>query len=549
MTRHILTAFAVATALGTAAQTTNLVVEETNGTKTSIPTSQIAGVLFEDAPEYRDADYLLHAIYASSGENGTYTIELGTDAPDESGNPTDVGEMQVKLQLVATKSADPYEAVIPSGFYRVGDASKPFSININDSGLWTRVEEGSEGTVFLIFMDGSVDVKRNAAGEYDIRIEMLAMSGEPVNLRYQGPIKLSVAASEYESFTEDQNVTFTGGQERYYGNWYMPFADDALAQFYTGSFTAEGVQTEGYWLNIEAYFPKSDNPMDVNTPLPDGTYRADLRENVEYYSYNPFSFVRGAELEFMGQVYQTGTYLTLINKEGRRYIAHIRDGEFTVSDSGKKVAFDFTDENGNKITGNFDGNIVVGNFCDNADKQPARPYSTLKDNHTLIFPSTAMALVFQEPETLVNGYDSYFLAITDTDLDNPTKDYMQFTVLTEPGKGLVNGTYNVTMDFGANTVIPGRVDYGGNIMFSWYGDMDSTDPDGYQTTLAPIEKGSFTISDGPAEGTKTLTFDLYDDTDLGPDGGNAHKISGTWTGTMVIYNPEAEQLPALKPAR
>ena len=252
MTRHILTAFAVATALGTAAQTTNLVVEETNGTKTSIPTSQIAGVLFEDAPEYRDADYLLHAIYASSGENGTYTIELGTDAPDESGNPTDVGEMQVKLQLVATKSADPYEAVIPSGFYRVGDASKPFSININDSGLWTRVEEGSEGTVFLIFMDGSVDVKRNAAGEYDIRIEMLAMSGEPVNLRYQGPIKLSVAASEYESFTEDQNVTFTGGQERYYGNWYMPFADDALAQFYTGSFTAEGVQTSVKMWNTTA---------------------------------------------------------------------------------------------------------------------------------------------------------------------------------------------------------------------------------------------------------------------------------------------------------
>lgn len=549
MTRHILTALAVATALGTVAQTTNLVVEETNGTKTSIPTSQISGVLFEDAPEYRDADHLLHAIYASSGENGTYTIELGTDAPDENGNPTDIGELQVKLQLVATQSTDPYEAVIPPGFYRVGDASKPFSININDSGLWTRVEEGSEGVVFMIFMDGSVDVKRNAAGEYDIRIEMLAMSGEQVNLRYRGPIKLSVAASEFEPFTEDQNVTFTGGQERYYGNWYMPFADDALAQFYTGSFTAEGVQTEGYWLNIEAYFPKADNPMDVNTPLPDGTYRADLREKVEYYSYNPFTFVRGAELEVMGQVYQTGTYLTHISKEGRRYIAHIREGVFTVSDNGKKVAFDFTDENGNKITGSFDGKIVVGNFCDNADKQPARPYSTLKDDHSLIFPSTAMALVFQEPETLVNGYDSYFLAITDTNLDNPTKDYLQFTVLTEPGKGLENGTYDVTMDFGANTVIPGRVDYGGHIMFSWYGDMDSTDPDGYQTTLAPIEKGSFTISDGPTADTKTFTFDLYDDTDLGPDGGNAHEISGTWTGTMVIYNPEAEQLPALKPAR
>lgn len=75
MTKHIITVMALAAAFSAAAQTTeNLVIEETNGNKTTFATSRIAGVLFEDAPSYTKAEYMLSASYATMGSNGVYTI-------------------------------------------------------------------------------------------------------------------------------------------------------------------------------------------------------------------------------------------------------------------------------------------------------------------------------------------------------------------------------------------------------------------------------------------------------------------------------------------
>lgn len=94
---------ALAAAFSAAAQTTeNMVIEETNGNKTTLATSRIAGVLFEDAPSYTKAEYMLSASYATIGSNGVYTIELGTDEPDEYGQPSTVGGMQASLQLIGT---------------------------------------------------------------------------------------------------------------------------------------------------------------------------------------------------------------------------------------------------------------------------------------------------------------------------------------------------------------------------------------------------------------------------------------------------------------
>lgn len=47
--------------------------------------------------------------------------------------------MQASLQLIGTPSSDKYDAVIPEGYYRVGQATNPFTININSSGLRTRL--------------------------------------------------------------------------------------------------------------------------------------------------------------------------------------------------------------------------------------------------------------------------------------------------------------------------------------------------------------------------------------------------------------------------
>lgn len=539
---------ALAAAFSAAAQTTeNLVIEETNGNKTTLATSRIAGVLFEDAPSYTKAEYMLSASYATMGSNGVYTIELGTDEPDEYGQPSTVGGMQASLQLIGTPSSDKYDAVIPEGYYRVGQATNPFTININSSGLRTRTAAGEDGVSFQIFMDGTVDVRHAANGQYDIRVEMISMDQQPVNLRYRGPIVFTTSPSEYESFTGDQNVTFTGAQERYYGNWFLPLADDAMMQFYSGTFTDDGVQTEGFWLNLDTYMPKSADPMNVRTALPDGTYRIDTRTYVvNSRTYNPYTFRPGETVDFLGQIVQTGSYLTKLDDNGIRYLALIRDGEFTVSNNGKKVVFNFTDENGNKITGTYEGNIVVGNFCDNEDKEPKPPYSTLTGDRTVSFADQAAALVYKEPETFVLGYDTYELYVMDT-ADIPHKDAVQFTILKKEGEELGNGTYTVGTGFGENVILPGRVEFTGNVIFSWYGDNDSADDEGYQSIMAPLTGGTLTISDGPTSRTKTLTFNLTDDANL--KGGASNKITGTWTGTYFIYDENDYQAPRLKRAK
>lgn len=543
MTKHILTILALTASLGMSAQTnTNLVIEETNGNKTSLPTSKITGVMFEDAPSYTAANHLLSSTYASSGDNGVYTIELGTDAPDALGDPSTIGGMQVVLQFIGTASSDKYAAELPEGYYRLGATATPYTISINGSAVRTREEEGEDGTTFRVFINGTVDVRHTSQGEYDIRVEMTTLDSEPVNVRYQGPVHFNVASSEYEAFTEDQNITFEGGQERFYGNWNLPLADDAMMQFYTGSFVND-VQVSGYWLNIETYMPKYDDPMHVSTALPDGTYRIDTRETITGRTYNPFTFVKGETVEFFGQYLQIGSYLTQISSDGKRYLALIRDGEFTVSNGGKKVDFNLVDENGNKITGTYNGNILVGNFCDNEDKELKPPYSTLTGDHTLTFAPATVALVYKEPQTFVIGYDTYDIYVMDSS-DTPTKDVLMFSILVEEGKQPGNGTYTIGKEFGPNVILPGRLDYTGNLLFSWYGDNDSADAEGYQSIVAPLAGGTLTISDGANANTKTFTFDFTDDANL--KGGAANKITGSWTGTYYMYDENAYQAPAVK---
>ena len=64
----------------------------------------------------------------------------------------------------------------------------------------------------------------------------------------------------------------------------------------------------------------------------------------------------------------------------------------------------------------------------------------------------------------------------------------------EKEAGLPDGTYTINNSLENGTIIPGEVDYGGGSIFSWYGDLDTTTPDGYQEVLAPLVEGTLTIS-------------------------------------------------------
>ena len=67
----IICLMAAAALTGAAQNSQRLVVETVDGKKSSFPTSEIAGVLFENAPEYVNTPHLLRAVYSTSGENGS----------------------------------------------------------------------------------------------------------------------------------------------------------------------------------------------------------------------------------------------------------------------------------------------------------------------------------------------------------------------------------------------------------------------------------------------------------------------------------------------
>ena len=526
-------------ALTGAAQTTQrLVIETVDGKKNSFPTSEIAGVLFQNAPEYTQAAHLLRAQYSTSGDNGVYSIDVSDYAADEWGYPSGIGGVLAGVTLVGPLSQDRYGAVLPEGYYRVGSPSEQFTINIAQSQLYLRIEEGSEGATPMMIMGGTADVRHTANG-YDIRLELDAMSGESYNLRYEGPIKFDLSSSDYEQVTEDQDITFTGAQGRFYSNWTVPFSCDMLMQFYAGEFDSNDVMVEGFWLNLPIYMPKVADEMNPNQKLADGTYKAETRTEIYNHTNMPFTFERGEMMDFLGTPMPSGTYLTITKKDGRRYMAFITKGSFTVSGDGTKVEFDLETDQGVSIKGSFDGRMNIQNFCDNDEKAPKRPFSLLDGDLTLNFPSDALGILFQEQESYVTDMETYQLLITEPDMTRD--DFVMLTFFSTAVGTLENGTYTVTNEIGNHCIAPGVIDFGGQMFLSWYGDLSEVDDEGYNTKIAPLMGGTVTVADGAAAGTKTITFDVLDD--------NGHAIRGSWTGVIQAFTPDTNSASIAKKVR
>lgn len=540
MKKYILSALALsAVALAGAQTTQNLVIQDNEGKKTSFPSADVKGLVFQEMPEYTEANTLIQAQYSTNGSLGVYDILLATEAPDAEGNPSAVGGMQINLYLTATASADLSRAAIPSGIYTVGNASTPFSFSAEKSGLWIRTAEGSDGVSVSPVIGGTVDV-RNDGQNYDIRIEVVTLSGEVANLSFDGKIPFTISNSEYQPFTEDQNVRFDGFQGRFYANWYFPFADDALLQGYAGTFNSQNELTDGYWLSLDLFMPKAKNPMQSPVIIPDGTYSIEKRKTPINNTYVPYTFSAGGLTDFMGQLYNTGSYLIKRNPDGTGLIGYLDGGTVTVSDNGKKITLDCVAENGVRITGSFAGSPNVQNFCDNDEKMPPRPWSTLEADIALDFSDSNVGAFFFKDNEIVEGLTTYSLQIMDF-AENPKGDYIMLTFLSD-GDALADGTYTIGNDMKDKTMFPGWLTFAGQMFHSWYGDMDSTDSEGIQSVYGPLNAGTITVSTvDAAKGIRKIAFDTTDD--------NGHKVKGEYTGFVIDYDALPQDAPKKKMLR
>ena len=526
MKKIIITAIALFAAISAGAQTTReLVVTDKEGNSVSFPADQIDGVIFEAQPEYIKMTQAFDGAYEEDATLGLYSFTLATNA-DSQGNPASAEDLVAHFVLAAPWSDDVQNPELPAGYYRVGRSDALWTVDVTKSYI-SVLSEGVASPSMIV--NGTVDVRNEGDGNYDIRMELIMFTGAAVNLRYQGKLDLPKGYGNFQPFTQDVDVKFTGGQGRFWGNWYYPFAADLALQFYEGK-VENGSLTEGYMLDISLYEPKPADEMDPDQRVADGVYTVETRDEISY-TYLPFTFEAGERVDFMGSEYIVKTRLAYYGADGSRKLGLVKGGTFTVSDNGTKFVFDFVTEEGISITGTYTGTPLLMNYCDNDEKAPKRPYSTLKDNVNLKWAAGTVAISFNEGHSILDNANTMMLMITESSM--VTGDYISLDFFTE-SEELPDGTFTVGDGLKLNHVIPGELDYGGGMMFSWYGDLAEVDEDGYNTKLAPITSGTVTIST-EADGNRRIVLNVKDDAN--------HSITGEYVGPVLDAN-EFSAMPA-----
>lgn len=483
-----------------------------------------------------EADVLIDATYRNdnSAGAGNYVFVISNNEPNANGDPANVGDFQVQLDLYNEADSDPVNASLPVGTYRMGADMSAFTWDPQRSALIVRSDAGADGVTVAAMIDGTVKVERSGMN-YSLTIDMTLHTGEQLKVGYEGPIPfVQGGSSAYGRFTTPQQIEFSHCQGRFYANWFYPHADDMTIEMFSGTFDDYGTLVDGYYLTMPVYMPKIDNPeAEQNPRFSAGIYDIVSTPSASYYNI-PYTISKGQYVEVLGQMTEIGAYVKHIDsKTGKRTLGLFDRGTVEVSLSGNTytIKIDMVTPEGVSITGTFNGQMLINKFVNNSS-MPARPWSSLTEDYTLVLPETTIAGGFYLGDGyIVPGFGSWMIMVMNDNGDMVTTD-----LLVPGGKGMTvpTGTFGVSNSLAENTAISGYKQFGGDILYTWYGDLGSLNAEGYHDRLAPISEGSITISE--VGNQYKFVFDLIDD--------KGNKITGEWTGKVDVEdytNPTANK--------
>jgi hypothetical protein len=508
--------------------------------KTSVSTAN--GKTSEE--EIFEGTKLTHLITAeyrndNTAAAGNYVLTLGSSAELEW-----KGDVRVCLSLFNEADEDPINAILPNGTYEAADDMSPFTYDASSSYIEI-VTESNEIEYSPIL--GTIDVNREGP-QYTITINGTLISFEEEFLgQYKGQIQfVQTGTSAFVPFEDDRDITFDYGQVRYWGNWYRPMADDCAIELFQGEYDENGALVKGYHLTIlNIYMPKNPNYNDPNIPIVDGRYEILPHRNTPYYYSQPYTFDMGAIETIFEEVSFVGTRILYVDPNtNTNLVGIITGGYFDVETNGNsyKVTINFQTAEGVSITGTYNGEMVIGNFNDNDSSMPQRPWTTLTEDHTYSFPEETKAYFYRAGEQINAGLDNWIVMVYGYNNQYPNGYGDMFTtemiVNSENGAEIPCGTFDINWSAEQNTMLPGFIDYGGAVLFTYYGDL-TPDAEGYSSQSAPISSGTVTISKKD-DGTYHFQFDMTD------DAGN--KITGEWSGAAEAHDltEETEQYNIIK---
>lgn len=392
------------------------------------------------------------------------------------------------------------------------DAEGYWEVSIDNGKTWQAITDpngnkvkakGSDANIDLVITEDDTSIKIVYNGKTFIIPKSKPGKEEPVVL---------------------EGIKFVEMSGRYFGNWYLPFADDYNLVFRSGDFDQNGNIINGYKLTIPTFSRKL---ADYNIPLPilaEGLYN--IRKIVSLSHENiPMTMTMGEESEFWGMKTIIGTYLEEYKDSSKTNTYLITSGTMKVSHKeNSEFIFDFKDNAGVERKGYYVGKYSVENFNDNDKQEKAkRPWSTLTADETIEFPSDMEVTAYFKEDYLFPSLNYWLVRFFS---EKTPGEMITLEMLTDPADGMKikAGTYPVARTYTANTVLPGHKSFNGEIIQTWFGDLSKLDADGYSTKLGPIESGKMTVTESGSN--HTFNFEFVD------DAGN--KITGTWTGVITI---------------
>lgn len=495
----------------------------------------------EEVFEGTKLSHLITAEYRNdnTAAAGNYVLTLGSSAEMEW-----PGDVRVTISLFNEADEDPVNAVLPNGTYVAADDMSPFTYEVSSSyvELVTDTYEIEYSPII-----GEIEVNREGP-QYTITINGTLMSFEQEFAgQYKGQIQfVQTGTSAFVPFEDDQEITFDYGQMRYWGNWYRPMADDCAIELFQGEYDEYGALVKGYHLTLlNVYMPKNPNYNDTNIPIVEGRYNILPHRNFAYYYSQPFTFDMGAIENIFEELSFVGTRLLYVDPStNTNLVGIITGGYFDVESSGNTytITINLQTAEGVSITGTYSGNVAVGNFNDNDASMPQRPWTTLTEDHTYNFPEESIAYFYRAGNQINDNLDNWLIMVYGYNNQYPSGYGDMFTtellISSENGSEIPCGTYEIKWSAEEYVMLPGFIDYGGSVLFTYYGDL-TPDAEGYSSQSAPISNGTVTISKND-DGTYHFQFNMTDD--------NGNVITGEWSGNAESYDltEDTEQYNRIK---
>lgn len=477
-------------------------------------------------PEYDyeyETEYLTGVYYGTkNGKNGEYSYYVTfSDMPygaDGYGQP---GGTYYVFDLFGPAPEDPENPMVPMGIYTLGEpeATAEYTFTPELSGAFTLDANGQMTEMYAVFAEGEMELAGDGNGNYTMVAELVDNQGKKHRVEYSGnagnwrneslpPYGIVDGDIDFTATSAKGEFIKASGQEMMFVK--LSFSD---MQVENGSYTVPG-----NILDISGWVP-----FDMGGSIGSGTYEITSEQGVV------FSIQSGM---MYGDV-PDGTHVESYDENSYPSYGMITSGTMKLANwSGYyEITWDFTTEEGNKITGSYNGEIKV---------DMPKEFSTLEGDITLDL-SNVEAIGTYYGDWYVNGGGNWQLTFRPP-FGVTEGDGMQIDLVAERlgfDAGIPSGTYTAGGDNYPEPAYPEIGEYRrgflSNGFLSGTGYMGGFDGMGHASELAPATSGDLVVT-AHGDGTYTLEFSFLDD--------KGNTWDGEWTGVIQLSKyPFAGDIP------